>query len=104
MVYYTLILISRYILYAKCLIWNSFLLGNIIHIILDHLEYVLIIYVNNCPTRCKTKQSIYYSASSLYNVSKLAWPRCRGVDCTKKKLPVLEAVVTFLCSPDDGCV
>jgi len=66
MVYYTLILISRYILYAKCLIWNSFLLGNIIHIILDHLEYVLIIYVNNCPTRCKTKQSIYYSASSLY--------------------------------------
>ena len=23
-------------------------------------------YINNCPTRCNTKQSIYYSASSLY--------------------------------------
>ena len=25
-----------------------------------------LIYVNNCPTRCNTKQCIYYSASSLY--------------------------------------
>ena len=25
-----------------------------------------LIYTNNCPTRCNTKQSIYYSASSLY--------------------------------------
>ena len=24
------------------------------------------IYINNCPTRCDTKQSIYYSASSFY--------------------------------------
>jgi len=24
------------------------------------------IYINNCPTRCNTKQSIYYSASSFY--------------------------------------
>jgi len=23
-------------------------------------------YINNCPTRCNTKQSIYYSASSLH--------------------------------------
>jgi len=23
-------------------------------------------YINNCPTRCNTKQSMYYSASSLY--------------------------------------
>jgi len=23
-------------------------------------------YINNCPTRCKTNQAIYYSASSLY--------------------------------------
>ena len=23
-------------------------------------------FINNCPTRCNTKQSIYYSASSLY--------------------------------------
>jgi len=25
-----------------------------------------LIYVNNCPTRCNTKQSVYCSASSLY--------------------------------------
>ena len=25
-----------------------------------------LIYINNCPTRCNKKQSIYYSASSLY--------------------------------------
>ena len=25
-----------------------------------------LIYTNNCPTRCNKKQSIYYSASSLY--------------------------------------
>ena len=25
-----------------------------------------LIYINNCPTRCNTKQSIYYSASSRY--------------------------------------
>ena len=25
-----------------------------------------LIYINNCQTRCNTKQSIYYSASSLY--------------------------------------
>ena len=25
-----------------------------------------LIYINNYPTRCNTKQSIYYSASSLY--------------------------------------
>jgi len=24
------------------------------------------LYIKNCPTRCNTKQSIYYSASSLY--------------------------------------
>ena len=25
-----------------------------------------LIYISNCPTRCNTKQSVYYSASSLY--------------------------------------
>ena len=25
-----------------------------------------LIYINNCPTRCNTKQSLYYSLSSLY--------------------------------------
>jgi len=27
---------------------------------------LIVIHVNNCPTRCNTKQSIYYSVSSLY--------------------------------------
>jgi len=88
-----------------------------------------LIYINNCPTRCNTKQSIYYSESSLYmfrvsttpimrtqncnynirywsccavqlppsNVAKLPWPRWREV-AAQKIWPVLEAVVTVLCS------
>ena len=81
------------------------------------------IYINNCPTRCNTKQSTYYSASSLYmfrvsttpiirstkncNYSLRHWsyflcsylpPTWPGGSCT-----VPEAVVTFLCTPDDGC-
>jgi len=39
----------------------------------DHFDSILclwfrasLIYINNCPTRCNTKLSIYYSASSLY--------------------------------------
>ena len=110
-------------------------------------------YINNCPTRCNTKQSIYYSASALYmfrvsttpiikstqncnyslrywsyffvhtppsnvvklviffvqlppsNVAKLAWshwPRWREV-AAQKIWSVPEAVVTVLCTPDDGC-
>ena len=99
------------------------------------------LYINNCPTRCNTKQSIYYSASSLYmfrvsatpiirstqncNHSLRCWSCCavqlppsnieRGVAAQKKiwpswrevaaqKIwPVPEAVVTVLCTPDDGC-
>jgi len=30
------------------------------------LQNLLWFYINGCPTRCNTKQSIYYSASSLY--------------------------------------
>ena len=88
---------------------------------------VSLIYINNCPTRCNTKQSIYYSASSLYmfQVSTTpitmrvqncnysfrywsyflcsylppTWPSMlEGGSCT-----VQEAVVTVLCPPDDGC-
>jgi len=34
----------------------------------DELKiYKYRIYINNFPTRCNTKQSIYYSASSLYS-------------------------------------
>ena len=87
-------------------------------------------YINNCPTRCSTKQSIYYYASSLYmfRVSTTpifrstqncnyslwycaaaslqhgqAWPRWREVAAHKKIWPVPEAVVTVLCTPEDGC-
>ena len=68
-----------------------------------------LIYINNCPTRCNTKQSIYYSASSLYmfrvsaapivrstqncNYSLRYWSRWREVAA-----PVPEAVVTVLCT------
>jgi len=57
------------------------------------------------------KQSIYYSASSfyMYRVSTTpiirsgqAWPRWREV-AAQKIWPVPEAVVTVLCTPDDGC-
>ena len=72
-----------------------------------------LIYIHNCPTRCNTKQSLYYSASSLFmfwvsttpiirgiqncnyslrysNVAKLAWPRWRET-AAQKIWPVPEA-------------
>jgi len=92
-----------------------------------------LIYINSCPTRCNTKQSIYYPASSLYmfRVSTTSiirstqncnyslrywsyilcsclfptwptWPRWREVTA-QNIWPVPEAVVTVLCTPDDGC-
>jgi hypothetical protein len=120
---------------------------------------IALTYIDNCPTRCNTKQSIYYSASSLYMfrvsnipiirstqncnyslryrsyprrrqvaaqkstwprrrqvaVQKSTWPRRRQVATQKstwprrrqvaaqKIWPVLEAVVTVLRTPDDGC-
>jgi len=39
--------------------------SKIRHIILCP-EYESSIYINNCPTRCNAKQSIYYSESSVY--------------------------------------
>jgi len=88
----------------------------------------MLIYINNCPTRCNTKQSTYYSASSLYmfrvsttliirstqncnyslrywsatSLHGQAWPRWREV-AVQKIWPVPEAVVTVLCTPDGGC-
>ena len=87
-----------------------------------------LIYINNCPTICNKKRPIYYYASSLYmfRVSTTpiirrtqncnyslwywsyfcaatslqrdkAWPRWREVAA------VPEAVVTVLCTFDDGC-
>ena len=84
-----------------------------------------LICINNCPTRCITKQSIYYSANSFYmfrvsttpiiritqncNYSLrycaatslqcgqvLTWPRWREV-AVQKIWPVPEAVVTVGC-------
>ena len=92
-----------------------------------------LIYINTCPTRCNTKQFIYYSASSLYTfrVSKTpiirstqicncsfrywsyflcsylppTWPTWpRLTEVAAQKIrPVPEAVVTVLYTPDDGC-
>jgi len=39
---------------------------------------VTILYNNNCPTRCNKKQSIYYSASSLYMFQVLTTPIIRN--------------------------
>jgi len=88
-----------------------------------------LIYINNCPTTRNKKQSIHYSASSLYMLrvsttpiirSKQncnyslrycaatflqpgqVWPRWREV-AAQKIWPVLEAVVKALCTPADGC-
>ena len=89
-----------------------------------------LIYINNCPTRSNTKQSIYYSASSLYLFRVSTTPIIRSTQncnyslrycaatslqrgqaslatlerggCTKI-WPVPEAVVTVLCTPNDGC-
>ena len=36
------------------------------------------IFLNNCPTRCNTQQSIYYSASSLYMFRVLTTPIIRS--------------------------
>jgi len=88
-----------------------------------------LVYINNCPTRCNTKQSIHYSASSLYMFWVSTTPIIRrtqncnyslrysaatslqldqfghvgGRQLNKKIWPVPEAVVTVLCTPDDGC-
>ena len=88
-----------------------------------------LIYINNCPTRCNTKQSIYYSASSLYifrvstapiirstqycnysirywsyflwNYFPPTWPSLATLEGSSWTVP--GAVVTVLCTPHDGC-
>ena len=95
----------------------------------DDWSMLILLYINNCPTRCNTKQSIYYSASSLYmfrvSITPIirstqncnyslrycaatslqrgqAWPHWRK-EAAQKIWPVPEGVVTVLCTPDDGC-
>jgi len=38
-----------------------------------------VLFINNCPTRCNIKQSIYYSASSLYMFPVSATPIIRSI-------------------------
>ena len=89
-----------------------------------------LIYINNCPTRCNTKQYTYYSASSLYMFRVSTTPIIRNTQncnyrlrywsyfCAATSLQygqdslatleggsctVPKAVVTVLCNPDYGC-
>jgi len=74
-----------------------------------------LIYINNCPTRCNTKQSIYYSASSLYMFRMSTTPIIRSTQNCKYSLqywscflcsylpPVWPCWITVSCIPDDGC-
>ena len=43
------------VLTLKC---NLYVKGNS-----NFIQFLRKIYINSCPTRCNTKQSIYYSAS-----------------------------------------
>jgi len=88
-----------------------------------------LICINNCPTRCNTKQSIYYSASSLYvfrvSITPIirttqnfkysfqywsyflfsylppTWSSLATLEVGNRTVP--EALVTVLCTPDNGC-
>jgi len=73
-------------------------------------------HINNCPTRCNTKQSIYFSASSLYmfrvsntpiirstqnvNYSRRYWSYflCSYVPPTWPRLTTSEGYVEWTCS------
>ena len=94
-----------------------------------HTHIYIYIYINNCPTRCNTKQSVYYSESTLYLFRVSTTPITRSTQncnyslrygaftslqcgqalsrwravAAEKIWPVTEAVVTVLCTPDDGC-
>ena len=75
-------------------------------------------YIKNCPTRCNTKQSIILQVQStcfgckphppsgvrktVTTASGTSLATLEGGSCTKI-WPVPEAVVTVLCTPDDGC-
>ena len=77
--------------------------------------------INNCPMRCNTKLSIYYSASSLYMFRVSTTPIIRSTqncNCSLRHCSYffaatslqrgqfgcrLEAIFKVLCTPDDGC-
>ena len=69
-----------------------------------------LIYINNCPTRCNTKQSPYYSACSLYmfrvsTTRQPTWPSLatlEGGSCTKNVTITGGSSCSFV-YPDYGC-
>ena len=56
---------------------------------------MLKLHINNCPTRCNTKQSIYYSASSVYMFRVSTTPIIRS---TQNRNYNLRYWSYFLCS------
>jgi len=125
-------MLSKYqykILAAQFHLQHELLLGNKLRFFLYLWFCASLIYINNCPTRCDTKQSIYYSASSLYTFRVSTTPIIKSTQncnyslrywsffCAATSLQrgqdslttleggshtVLEAVVTALCTPDGG--
>ena len=57
--------------------------------------HALLIYINNCPTRCNTKQSIYASANSLYMFQVSTTPITKSTQNCKYSLRYWSY---FLCS------
>ena len=55
------------------------------------------LYINNCPMRCNTKQSIYYSASSLYTFRVSKTPIIRSTQNCNYSIQVL--VIFFVQLP-----
>ena len=123
--------LTHYNLFSWKTFWNNLELSSWhgLNCLIECI-FKLQFYINNFPTRCNTKQSIYYSASSLYMFRVPTTPiiistqNCnysprycaatspqRGQDslatlrevAAQKIWPVPKAVVTVLCAPDDGC-
>jgi len=84
---------------------------------------MIYLYINNCPTKCNTNQSIYYTASSLYMFRVSTTPNTRSThncNCSLRycaatsfqrgqatleggSCTVPEAAVTVVCAPGVGC-
>ena len=99
---------------------------NMSHCILCLWFRASLICINNCPTRCNTKQSVYYPASSRYMFRVSTTPIIRSTQkcnyslppslpptwqswlrrreaAAQKIWPVSEAVFTVLCTPNNRC-
>jgi hypothetical protein len=70
----------------KCFLKNKTFQRNYMLMSLCLWFRASLIYINNYPTRCKTNQSIYYSARSLYIfrvLTTLSLATLEGGSCTK---------------------